>query len=216
MGPARAVARGAGADVGARDGASIPRLDLRLAGGGGDQAITGLTPGQFWQREAGEPPGLRTWIGLPESEMESVARTEMPRDFDSRPVLSELDERAGTINGAIPFPGVGSEMSFNQPAIRRAELPGGNGISTERSLAKAYAACIDEIDRIRLLSDASIEDALIDVQAGAGGDAPGDDGPAGAQASCSPPRPASRCSARARSATAAPAANLPSPTPTAT
>ena len=123
--------------------------------------------------------GVAHVVALPESEMESVARTEMPRDFDSRPVLSELDERAGTINGAIPFPGVGSEMSFNQPAIRRAELARRQRHLDRRSLAKAYAACIDEIDRIRLLSDASIEDALIERSGGRRwGDAPGgDDGP---------------------------------------
>lgn len=130
--------------------------------------ITGLTPGRYWRQEVGEPLGLRAWIGIPESELASVARTEMPRDF-GEPGTIPTDPvvlRAGTLNGTYPFPGVGSEVTFNQPAIRRAELPGGNGISTARSLAKAYAACIGSVDGIRLLSDASLEDALIERSSG--------------------------------------------------
>jgi CubicO group peptidase (beta-lactamase class C family) len=140
--------------------------------------ITGLTPGQFWRHEFGEPLGLQTWIGLPESEMDSVARTELPRDMADRPPLEPMAERAGTINGAIPFPGVGPDMTFNLPAIRRAELPGGNGISTARSVAKAFAACIGEVDGMRLLSDASLDDALIERSAGREwNEAPDEDGP---------------------------------------
>jgi len=140
--------------------------------------ITGLTPGQFWRREFGDPLGLRTWIGIPESEMASVARTEMPRDF-GEPGTIPTDPvvlRAGTLNGTYPFPGVGSEVTFNQPAIRRAELPGGNGISTASSLARAYAACIGEVDGLRLLIDASLDDALIERSAGAQWNEPPDEG----------------------------------------
>jgi CubicO group peptidase (beta-lactamase class C family) len=101
--------------------------------------------------------------------MASVARTEMPRDFGAPGTMPSdpIVARAGTLNGTYPFPGVGSEVTFNLPAIRRAELPGGNGISTASSLAKAYAACIGEVDGLRLLSDASLDDALIERSAGA-------------------------------------------------
>ena len=137
--------------------------------------VTGLTPGQFWRQEIGEPLCLRTWIGLPESEMESVARTEMSRDFDSRPVLSDLDERAGTMTGAI------HSRAWVRAVVQAARDPPRRvarrqRISTARSLAKAYAACLDEVDGIRLLSHTSLEDALIE-RGRQWADAPDDDGP---------------------------------------
>ena len=44
-------------------------------------------------------------------------------------------------------------MTFSDPAVRAAELPGGNGISTARSLARLYGACVAEVDGLRLLTD---------------------------------------------------------------
>ena len=41
-----------------------------------------------------------------------------------------------------------------------AEIPGANAISTAASLARVYAACMTEVGGLRLLSDASLEDAL--------------------------------------------------------
>jgi CubicO group peptidase (beta-lactamase class C family) len=130
--------------------------------------VTSLTPGRFFRQEVGDPLDLDTWIGLPLERQRTVAWMESPlpdedtplardaaRAFDANPAV----ERSATMGGAYAFPAVDGYVTFNDPRIRAAEIPGANGISTARSLAKLYAACIDPIDDIRLLTDASILDA---------------------------------------------------------
>ena len=48
---------------------------------------------------------------------------------------------------------------INSREAHAAELPFGNGIANARSLAKMYAACIGEIDGVRLLARETIERA---------------------------------------------------------
>jgi CubicO group peptidase (beta-lactamase class C family) len=133
--------------------------------------ITGRTPGEFVAERLTAPLGLELWIGLPVADQDRVARTEPPPgptgpgpDWSS--VAREVHERAVTLNGTFPFPDRDGDVTFNDPDIRAAELPGGNGISTARSLARLYGACVREIDGIRLLSDESITDALVEQSIG--------------------------------------------------
>jgi CubicO group peptidase (beta-lactamase class C family) len=133
--------------------------------------ITGLSPGAFVRERLAEPLGLETWIGLPRDQHANVARTEPPLDDtgpgpDWSPAAREIHDRAVTLDGTFPFPDTDGEVTFNDPAIRAAELPGGNGISTARSLARLYAACAGEVDGLRLLSKASIADALAEQSSG--------------------------------------------------
>jgi CubicO group peptidase (beta-lactamase class C family) len=128
--------------------------------------VTGRTPGAYFRSVVGEPLGLRTWIGLPDTEND-VARTEPPPVADE-PLApdgidveaAEIARRAVTLNGLFPFPDTDGFVTYNDPRIRAAELPGGNGISTARDLARSYAACVGEIDGIRLMRRDSIDDAL--------------------------------------------------------
>ena len=64
------------------------------------------------------------------------------------------------MGGAYAFPALDGYVTFNDPRIQSAEIPGANGISTARSLARLYAACVDPVDDIRLLTDAAIADAM--------------------------------------------------------
>jgi CubicO group peptidase (beta-lactamase class C family) len=48
----------------------------------------------------------------------------------------------------------------NTPAFRAAEVPAANGIATARSLSRLYAACIGEVDGVRLLKPETIERAM--------------------------------------------------------
>jgi CubicO group peptidase (beta-lactamase class C family) len=133
--------------------------------------ITGRTPGTFVRERLAEPLGLETWIGLPAGERANVAWVEPPAEdtgpgADWSPAAREVHDRAVTLDGTFPFPDTDGEVTFNDPAIQAAELPGGNGISTARSLARLYAACVRNVDGVRLLTDASIEDALIEQSSG--------------------------------------------------
>ena len=48
---------------------------------------------------------------------------------------------------------------YNQRAFHAAEIPAANGVTNARSLARMYAACIGEVDGVRLLSPATLAEA---------------------------------------------------------
>ncbi len=138
--------------------------------------ITGLTPGAWFRRAVGDRLGLRTWIGLPDPAPVPVAFTEAPLpDEDSEDAresariaaANRTVERSLTMGGAFEFPACGRYVTFNDPAIQHAEIPAANGISTARSLARAYAACVSDVEGPRLLSARSVEDALVEQSGGA-------------------------------------------------
>jgi CubicO group peptidase (beta-lactamase class C family) len=62
--------------------------------------------------------------------------------------------KALSVNGA--FSGDGT---FNLRAVRAAEVPAAAGVGDARSLARMYAACIGEVDGVRLLSESRVRDA---------------------------------------------------------
>lgn len=132
---------------------------------------TGMTPGTWFARAVAAPLGLEAWIGLPEQLHGDVARTEPP-EVDARPgpdwseAARMVQWRAVTLDGTFPFPGSGGEVTFNDPEIRAAELPGGNGIATARGLARMYAACVGSVDGVRLMSQANVADALVEQSGG--------------------------------------------------
>jgi CubicO group peptidase (beta-lactamase class C family) len=64
------------------------------------------------------------------------------------------------MGGAYAFPAERGYVTFNDPALQAAEIPGANGIGTARSLARLYAACVSDRCERRLMSPSSIADAL--------------------------------------------------------
>jgi CubicO group peptidase (beta-lactamase class C family) len=131
--------------------------------------ITGSKPGEYLQIAIARRLGLRTWIGLPADARPTVAWMEPPLPDEDTEAAREaariagehpIVERSLTMGGAIHFPAEDDVVSFNDPVIQAGEIPGANGISTARSLARLYAACVSEVDGFRLLSDASIKDAM--------------------------------------------------------
>lgn len=137
--------------------------------------ITGLTPGAYFRRTLGDPLGLHTWIGTPESAHPSVAWMEPPLpDEDSEAARigarisaeNPIVERSLTMGGAFAFPARDGVVVFNDPLIQRAQVPAANGISTARSLAALYAHCVSDMSGPRLLLRASIDDATIVQSAG--------------------------------------------------
>jgi CubicO group peptidase (beta-lactamase class C family) len=131
--------------------------------------IGGVMPGRFFRQELGDRLGLRTWIGLPEADRETVAWMEPPlpdEDSDAARESSRLATsnpvvaRSASMGGAFGFPVEHAHVSFNDPAIQAAEIPAANGISTAGSLARLYAACVSEIGEPAILTPSSIADAL--------------------------------------------------------
>lgn len=130
--------------------------------------ITGVSPGAYFRRAIGDPLELRTWIGLPEPVRPDVAWMEAPLPDEDSDAAREAArvfaknpcvERSVSLGRAFSFPADGDFVTFNDPAIQGAEIPGANGIATARSLARLYSACVTDLDGVRLLSDSSIDDA---------------------------------------------------------
>ncbi len=166
--------------------------------------ITGLTPGRFLAEALARSRGLRTWIGLPDEERGSVAWMEPPLSVEgvatapAAPTASPEPEhdlvlmRGNTMGGAYAFPADENGVTFNDPQIQQAEIPGANGISDARSLARLYAGCVSEIDGPRILTRESIDDALRVLSEGKPFFGPADDSSrfgTGFQVSSPPTRP---------------------------
>jgi CubicO group peptidase (beta-lactamase class C family) len=135
------------------------------------QRISGLSPGAFLQAELADPLGLDLWIGAPESAIERAAWLEPPMpDTDPELAATIIDwlakepraERAATMGGAFGFPLTSAgQVSFNDPEIQRAQIPGANGMGTAESLARLYASCVSEVGGRRVMTSRQIDDALI-------------------------------------------------------
>lgn len=131
--------------------------------------VTGARPGAWLRATLADPLGLRLWIGLPESERASVARMEAPLPDEDSEAAREAARlaaddpaiaRAATMSGAYAFPAEDGFVTFNDPALQAAEIPGANGIATASSMARLYAACVSDRSGPRLLSPNSVEDAV--------------------------------------------------------
>jgi CubicO group peptidase (beta-lactamase class C family) len=125
---------------------------------------SGKTVGQFVAKEIAGPLKLDLWIGLPPEQEHRVAphiAAAQLTEEQGRALFSslgmDLNDRAvrGAL-GLIAIMGDGLDL-INTPAAHAVELPFGNGLSNARSMAKMYAACIGEIDGIRLLTPETIE-----------------------------------------------------------
>jgi CubicO group peptidase (beta-lactamase class C family) len=146
--------------------------------------ISGKSLGTFFHEQVATPLGLSTWIGLPESEEPRVARligwgNDSAGDdggalFDA----SELDEATramlepligpdSLLMRALTAPGGAlSGGVWNERAVRAAEIPAANGVSDARSIARMYAACIGEVDGVRLLTEQQVKQATTQLTSG--------------------------------------------------
>ncbi|MFC3505478.1 serine hydrolase domain-containing protein [Micromonospora krabiensis] len=121
--------------------------------------ITGQLPGRFFADALARPLGLRTWIGLPVAERDTVAWTLAP-PASATADLDPVAERGLTMGGAFAFPADEDGLvSFNDSGIQAAGIPGAGAVSTADGLARLYAACVSEVDGPRLLTPASVDDA---------------------------------------------------------
>jgi CubicO group peptidase (beta-lactamase class C family) len=135
--------------------------------------ITGKSLGTYFHEEVAAPLGLDFWIGLPEAQEPRVAmlvgnlgtNTE-ELDEEARKMYDEfmgpesMLGRALTVNGAFGRdPEARKGNVFNSRKVHAAEVPAANGICDARSLARMYAACIGEVDGVRILDDAQMRDA---------------------------------------------------------
>jgi CubicO group peptidase (beta-lactamase class C family) len=128
--------------------------------------VTGRSIGTYFREEVAAPLGLDFFIGLPEELEPRTARL-----VGGIPKLEELDDatraifeqfagpetmlgKALSVNGAFT-----STTEFDTRAGHAAELPATGGIGDARSVARMIAACIGEVDGIRLLTPEQLKEA---------------------------------------------------------
>ncbi len=126
--------------------------------------VTGRTIGTYLRDEIAGPLGLDFWIGLPEDHEPRVARLVGGRDGggedeERTDAVGALEKMFGpdasivkalTAGGSFAAPGL-----WNTRAVRAAEVPAAGGIGDARSVARAYAACIGDVDGFRTLGPAA-------------------------------------------------------------
>jgi CubicO group peptidase (beta-lactamase class C family) len=129
--------------------------------------VSGKTVGEFVAAEIAGPLKLDFWIGLPAEQEHRVAPHIVPpaqlTEEQGRALFSSLgmDLNARPVRAALGLIASGADglNLINTREAHAAQLPFGNGIANARSLAKMYAACIGEIDGIRLLTPETVERA---------------------------------------------------------
>jgi CubicO group peptidase (beta-lactamase class C family) len=119
--------------------------------------VSGMSLGEFVQRNISGPLGVEFWIGLPAEHDHRAAHLmahpvpsfppEIARFMLDHGGPGSLGEKALSLNGAFG-PG-----AFNKPEVRAAQIPGANGIGNARALATIYAATIGEVNGVRLISE---------------------------------------------------------------
>lgn len=136
---------------------------------------TGRPIGPLFAEEVARPLGLDFWIGLPESQYSRVVPLITPTpppgvhfgDPDAPP--PGLIEMLRLVMGgdsllvrALSAPGgaFGDADACNRPEAWGAEVPSANGITNAPSLARMYAAMIGEVDGVRLISEATLKNAI--------------------------------------------------------
>jgi CubicO group peptidase (beta-lactamase class C family) len=134
--------------------------------------ISGRSLGTFFADEIAGPLGLDFWIGLPPAHEKRVSRlismtlgVDDPAAFETMGLPPEvlavirafsdptsLSRRALDLSGTFAGDGV-----WNTPEVHAAEIPAANGITNARSLSRLYAACVGEVDGMRVLSPETLK-----------------------------------------------------------
>jgi CubicO group peptidase (beta-lactamase class C family) len=131
--------------------------------------ITGMSVGAYVAEHIARPLGLELWIGLPEAQEERVAPLiPVPPPAPGAPVdvfTARLLDPTTLLHKAFVNPAITAGV-FNERAFHAAEIPAANGIANARSLARMYAACIGEVDGVRLLNADTLDKAVREQSAG--------------------------------------------------
>ncbi|HSS60785.1 MAG TPA: serine hydrolase domain-containing protein [Candidatus Limnocylindrales bacterium] len=124
--------------------------------------VAGVSVGRFVHERIAQPLGLDLWIGLPEDKMSRVAPIlPAPPPAPGQPVdvfTARLLDPTTLLHRAFVNPPLAVTV-FNTPAFLAAEIPAANGITDARSLARMYAACIGQVDGVRLLTSDTLAGA---------------------------------------------------------
>jgi CubicO group peptidase (beta-lactamase class C family) len=139
--------------------------------------VSGVSVGTMFAAEVADPLGIDFWIGLPEAHESRVARlisflppsvsadtTAVTDAGEDDPVMELIRSFVGpdtSLGKALAAPGgaLSDAEIWNSRAMRAAEVPAANGVTDARSVARMYAACIGEVDGVRILTPHQLTEA---------------------------------------------------------
>lgn len=136
--------------------------------------LSGMPFDAYVREHLARPLGLQLWIGAP-PEADAHFLPGLTDDVDATPlpVVPAWEPcRSATESGNQLMPlfrrvdGRQGSEPFNQPEFRRAAVPAGNAVVDARSLARMYAACLGEVDGVRLLGPEIVGEASRDQAGG--------------------------------------------------
>lgn len=118
--------------------------------------------GDFLAEEVAGPLGLQLWLGQP-AEVEPRYRPSLMTPVTEPPapdltlatdprVLQAMHRATDQLTDVFRRDGAQGTEPFNSLRFRSAVLPAGGLVTDARSLARFYAACMDPVDGVRLLS----------------------------------------------------------------
>ena len=129
--------------------------------------VSGKSLGRFFHDEVAAPLGLDFWIGLPETEERRLASLILaPLPTEVSPFFAALiDRETLTSRTFLNPPTLTKPPGVNSRAVRAAEIPAANGITTARGLAGMYTplACggrtngVELVDRDTLTRMSQVE-----------------------------------------------------------
>src|SRR4029077_9436633 len=122
--------------------------------------VAGMGVGAFVAARLARPLDLDLWIGLPDAQNPRAA-AQIPAPLPPPgtpldPFTARLADPTTLMHRAFTNPS-GMFAVANSPAFRAAEVPAINGIASARALSRLYAACIGEVDGVRLLKPETVE-----------------------------------------------------------
>jgi CubicO group peptidase (beta-lactamase class C family) len=124
--------------------------------------ISGKSLGTYFRDEIAGPLGADAYIGLrPEldARVAEILAAPPPKPGESNPLMELLKDSESVSAKAINNPpnAIATE-TVNSRAWRGAEIPGANGHSTARALARIYGAlaCGGELEGVKIISAASL------------------------------------------------------------
>ena len=122
--------------------------------------VDGRSLSQMLQDELSRPLGVEAWIGLPAEHQHRVSELvaiDWPDADEVEPGSpADLQARAMSFGTAFP-PGIRPNDGFNDPRVHQGQMPGANGITNARSLAKLWSSTVIETDGIRTLKPETVE-----------------------------------------------------------
>jgi len=128
--------------------------------------VTGRTPGELIRDEIATPLGVEFWVGLPATEVSRVAPLILARPTPEPDPLTLLLFDPNSLAHRAFFVPNGLFTTINDQATWAAQMPAANGIATANALARMYAACLGEVDSVRLLSPETLRAATTEQSGG--------------------------------------------------